>query len=154
MEKADFYIGQGPEANWIGSVTYDGYPESIPLEILICTNPTLFEELVVEFIESKNGIVKTNGQRWPWLWQDSRMTDFSYFFDSTWNDVVMSSYQGSELFDPIKFIQEGSISEANLGFGIPHFPKMIKGDKKWTELFLDSIRIMESIPITEISPLI
>ena len=50
MTKADFYIGNGIAANWIGSIREDGYPRGISLEILICTNPTLYEELVVDFI--------------------------------------------------------------------------------------------------------
>jgi hypothetical protein len=90
MTRADFYIGQGVDANWIGSIFHDGYPTRIPLEILICVNPILYEELVVEFIKSDKGVVRSENGKWPWLWGDSRLTDYSYIFES--KGICISGY--------------------------------------------------------------
>jgi len=27
--RADFYVGIGPEAEWVGSIAYDGYPDGV-----------------------------------------------------------------------------------------------------------------------------
>ena len=79
---ADFYTGQGREAKWIGSIDQDGYPDAIPAEILIQVNEIMFEELVVDFLQSRRprSYISSEGDRWPWLWVDSNMTDYAYMF--------------------------------------------------------------------------
>lgn len=119
MTKADFYI----DKKWIGSVYGDGYPQRIPLEIFIQINPIMYEELVVEFIKKRNGSVASEGAQWPWLWSDSRLTDYSYIF-ITEKDCVMASHFGGELFDPIKFLQGCDKEELFPNLGIPNFPIM------------------------------
>ena len=148
MTKADFYIGTGIAANWIGSINADGYITGIPLDIITCTNPTLHEELVVEFIEGRNGVVKTNGGKWPWLWPDSRMTDYSYMFIEDLSKVVASHF-GKDMFDPLKYIQEGNMKAASVGLGHPVFP--LKEVRAWTESCPNYIETMGSIPTTETS---
>ena len=125
MTKADFYIGNGIAANWIGSIREDGYPRGISLEILICTNPTLYEELVVDFIHEREGVVKTEGGKWPWLWPDSRMTDYSYMFLPDHSKVFASNYGG---------------------LGRPVFP--LKEARAWTESCLNYTEIMDCIQTT------
>jgi len=145
MTKADFYIGNGIAANWIGSIREDGYPRGISLEILICTNPTLYEELVVDFIHEREGVVKTEGGKWPWLWPDSRMTDYSYMFLPDHSKVFASNY-GGNFFDPIKCIQEGEMQSAYAGLGRPVFP--LKEARAWTESCLNYTEIMDCIQTT------
>ena len=36
--RADFYIGRGATAEWIGSIAWDGYPDGIPAPILEATD--------------------------------------------------------------------------------------------------------------------
>lgn len=33
--RADFYVGRGTEAEWIGSIALDGYPDGIPDDGLV-----------------------------------------------------------------------------------------------------------------------
>lgn len=148
MTKADFYIGTGIAANWIGSIYSDGYVSGISLDILTCVNPTLYEELVVEFIKSKQGVVKTDGGKWPWLWPDSRMTDYSYMFIEDLSKVVASNF-GEEMFDPLKLIQEGDMRTVRMGLGKPVFP--LKEARAWTESCPNYTEITGSIPTTETS---
>ena len=148
MTKADFYIGTGIAANWIGSINEDGYITGIALDILTCTNQTLYEELVVEFIEGRNGVVKTNGDKWPWLWPDSRMTDYSYMFIEDLGKVVVS-YFGRDMFDPLHYLQEGDMRAASVGLGHPVFP--LKEARAWTESCPNYIETTGSIRTTGIS---
>lgn len=119
MTRADFYI----DKKWIGSIYGDGYPHGVPLEIFIQINPIMFEELVVEFIKKRNGSVASEGAQWPWLWSDSRLTDYAYIF-ITEKDKVMASHFGGDLFDPVKFLQGYDKEELYPNVGIPNFPIM------------------------------
>lgn len=145
MTKADFYIGNGITANWIGSIRQDGYPSGIPIQLLICVNPTLFEEEVVDFISKAEGVIKTDGGSWPWLWPDSRMTDYSYMFLLDHNKVFASHF-GGNLFDPIKFLQDGDLESAYAGLGHPVYP--LKEARAWTESCLNYTEIMDCIQTT------
>ncbi len=40
--RADFYIGRGPTAEWIGSLPLDGYPEGIDAKVLACQSVEAF----------------------------------------------------------------------------------------------------------------
>jgi|WetSurSiteA1Bulk_404760.scaffolds.fasta_scaffold00030_17 hypothetical protein len=119
MTKADFYI----DKKWIGSIFNDGYPKGILLEVLIQINETMFEELAIEFIQKRNGVVASDGGLWPHLWSDSRLTDYSYIFVTELGKVMASSF-GKELFDPVKFLQGCDVKEVYPGVGVPNFPIM------------------------------
>jgi hypothetical protein len=50
--RADFYVGRGESAEWLGSIAWDGYPDGIDPEM-----------------------------GWPWPWDDSGTTDYAYAFE-------------------------------------------------------------------------
>ena len=110
--KADFYRGQGDDAVWIGSVVKDGYPDIIPAEILIQVNEVMFEELVVDFLQKRkpNSYIASAGDRWPWLWENSQMTDYVYAF---FNSKVHVGHYG-QVMDPIKIVQGDDIITAQI----------------------------------------
>lgn len=75
--RADFYAGKGKEAEWLGSIALDG--TYIPEEILYAPDEAAFRREVAAFIASRDdGTVPGDG--WPWPWDDSRLTDCSYWF--------------------------------------------------------------------------
>jgi hypothetical protein len=80
--RADFYIGRGTDARWLGSVAYDGHPETIlnEFELGSATTPERFEALVAKRLANGDDGTRPE-QGWPWPWEDSRTTDFSYAFD-------------------------------------------------------------------------
>lgn len=136
--RADFYIMDHDETmEWLGSVSQDGGYTSIPLEILIAGNKTMFEEIVSDFIESrgKRGILKKNGEGWPWPWADSRMSDYSYILHICTGKVYVC-YFGNRLMDPIKLIQGMDEIGADVGFGKVKFPIMLKEAVESTEEIL------------------
>ena len=86
--RADFYVGKGTQAEWLGSIAWDGYRDGIPDAILNAVSEDTFRAEVNSFIAGRrDGSFPDNG--WPWPWDDSRMTDCSYwFFDGqVWDDA-------------------------------------------------------------------
>lgn len=134
--KADFYIGLGSKRDWIGSLLNSGDVWYIPTDILIQVNRIMFEELTLDFLRLNNGIIPDQGDMWPWMWADSRFTDYSYIFLSEHSKVYMSQ-GGSGLVDPIKILQGESLTEADALLGHPTFPIMKK------EAYIKTEELME-----------
>lgn len=124
MKKADFYVGMGRDALWVGSVSKSGEIWDMSIDILIQVNKTMYEELAVEYINFYDGIVANHVCQWPWPWADSKMTDYSYIFMPEYEKVFMSM-EGGDLLDPIKIMQGKDMIESNAHLGPPIFPIMI-----------------------------
>ena len=84
--RADFYIGKGKDAEWIGSIAWDGYREGIDSQILNCQSEAAFRHAVELFLAKRDDAIYPK-DGWPWPWDDSSITDCSYwFFDGkTWD---------------------------------------------------------------------
>jgi hypothetical protein len=96
--RADFYLGKGKDAEWLGSIAWDGYREGIPHEILSCHDEQEYRTLVTEFIAGREDGTKPE-HGWPWPWNNSSTTDCSYWF---WGGKVWDArgeYQ-SEVYAP------------------------------------------------------
>lgn len=83
--RADFYLGRGRNAEWLGSIAYDGYPyvfdrNGIPMNVLKSTDKLEFMHYLYLFFRKKDDYISTSNG-WPWPWEDSRTTDYSYAFD-------------------------------------------------------------------------
>jgi len=104
--RADFYIGRGKDAIWKGSVAWDGYPNGISQEILKATTEAEFNSALIAYFADDRDDVSTPDMGWPWPWENSQTTDFSYAFD---NGKVWASCFGHAWFDPLK--EEGDNSE-------------------------------------------
>ena len=81
--RADFYVGRGLGAKWLGSIAWDGYEVSD--EILKAKTEADFNTALAAFLGGRgDATYPKNG--WPWPWEDSNTTDYSYAFDDgrTW----------------------------------------------------------------------
>lgn len=77
--RADFYAGRGQNAEWLGSIAWDGDWDGIPDEILYAHDEAMFRREVAVFLASRDdGTVPADG--WPWPWNTSSTTDCSYWF--------------------------------------------------------------------------
>lgn len=94
--RADFYVGRGASAEWLGSVAFDGYPDGIEGAVLGAKGEGEFREAVAKFLASKSHATLPE-MGWPWPWNDSRMTDYAYAFA---DGAVLASGFGSAWFDP------------------------------------------------------
>lgn len=93
--RADFYLGRGEKAQWLGSIAWDGYPEGAPKEIVDARDERKFV-LGVETLLQDESSATTPDQGWPWPWDDSRTTDFAY----AWDNGVWISCFGCEWSSP------------------------------------------------------
>lgn len=79
--RADFYIGTGKDAEWLGSVAWDGYEwEELPdCPLMTATTETDFRAAVAESAASRRDWTSP-ADGWPWPWDDSTTTDRAYAF--------------------------------------------------------------------------
>lgn len=83
--RADFYIGKGYNAEWIGSRTHDGYPSTFRKDFVKITTEQEFRDFIKKEIENdridnKMSVYVSKEDGWPWFWETSRITDYSYHF--------------------------------------------------------------------------
>ena len=65
--RADFYVGRGAQAEWLGSTAYDGYPDSFE-EIGASATEKKYRERVAEMLaEDESATLPAEG--WPWPWE-------------------------------------------------------------------------------------
>jgi hypothetical protein len=96
--RADFYVGRGEQAEWLGSIAWDGNPKGIHEAVLRSMTETEFRGQVREFLSQREDrSLPEDG--WPWPWENSRTTDYAYAFDG---GAVYASCFGREWFDPTK----------------------------------------------------
>lgn len=78
--RADFYVGRGKTAEWIGSTAYDGFPGEFPKSVTGARTEAGYRRGVAAMLASRDDAT-TPEQGWPWPWEDSNTTDYSYAFD-------------------------------------------------------------------------
>ena len=83
--RADFYVGKGLKAEWLGSIAWDGYPEGIPTTIASSRTEKGYRDAVISFLDERDDATKPE-QGWPWPWKTSHTTDCAYTFtdDEVW----------------------------------------------------------------------
>lgn len=89
--RADFYVGRGKDAEWIGSVGWDGYPDGFDDdELFKATNKEEWRKRVSAMLASREDSTLPEAG-WPWPWDDSTTTDYSYAYE---DGVVWASCFG------------------------------------------------------------
>lgn len=115
--RADFYIGRGLSAEWIGSVAMDGYPEGLAdPPVLHATSEGEFRDLVARVLSHRDDATRVS-DGWPWPWTTSATTDYAYAFD---RGGVWASSFGGPWFRP----QHGDQSGPAHASGRAVFPDM------------------------------
>jgi hypothetical protein len=87
--RADFYVGRGANAEWIGSIAWDGHPCSIDEAVLRSSSQEEFRSTVASFFTPRRDATIPE-QGWPWPWKDSHLTDYVYAFDG--KEVLASNF--------------------------------------------------------------
>jgi hypothetical protein len=77
--RADFYIGTGEKADWLGSIAWGGYPGSRVEGALTAKTADDFKEQVQALLDDDDGTKPEHG--WPWPWENSHTTDYAYAWD-------------------------------------------------------------------------
>lgn len=79
--RADFYVGCGVNAEWLGSVAWDGYEwaESPKSPLRQANNENAYRKEVSQILGSRDDATRPE-MGWPWPWKDSLLTDYVYYF--------------------------------------------------------------------------
>jgi hypothetical protein len=75
--RADFYAGKGKDAEWLGSIAWDGYETAEAIDA--ATTEADYRSAVSAFLASRDDATLPE-QGWPWPWDNSGTTDCSYWF--------------------------------------------------------------------------
>lgn len=79
--RADFYLGRGVNAEWLGSLATDAYPLNPALIWLFeAKNADEFKQSLRERMAGNESFTSPE-QGWPWAWNTSHTTDYAYAFD-------------------------------------------------------------------------
>lgn len=80
--RADFYVGRGESAEWLGSIAWDGYPmrPGTPAPMLAAKDRSEWDILFLRHIRSDPSFTSPE-HGWPWPWGDSATTDYAYTID-------------------------------------------------------------------------
>jgi hypothetical protein len=105
--RADFYVGKGSDAEWIGSIAWDGYPEGIAPRIFTAKTEKTYRKRVEAFFENDRNDVTRPKDGWPWPWEDSCTTDYAYTFHK--GKVYVSSFGARYI--PFKTFKRVNASE-------------------------------------------
>lgn len=114
--RADFYIGRGMNAEWIGSIAYDGYPEGKTEAARVAKDEASFRNAVAVLTAADDGTTPDMG--WPWPWENSGTTDYAYALEGS---RVWASCFGSAWFKADE--PKPDESSASTGAKMP-FPDM------------------------------
>lgn len=112
--RADFYVGRGKTAEWLGSIAYDGYPKDGAITEVLLESKTEadFRAAVAALLKAeRSGTIPDQG--WPWPWDNSQTTDYSYAFEA---DKVYASRFGHTWFDPLEPESDYDRTEAKVEF--------------------------------------
>lgn len=97
--RADFYVGRGQKADWLGSIAWDGFRDSLPDDLFEVKTEEDWRVRVTGFITSReDGTLPKDG--WPWPWEDSNTTDRAYSFVD--GKAIELETDGSEEFPNMK----------------------------------------------------
>lgn len=77
--RADFYVGKGKSAEWLGSIAWDGYRSGVAGYILKAKTEANYRKAVEVFLKPRDD-KRFPKDGWPWPWNDSGTSDCSYWF--------------------------------------------------------------------------
>ncbi len=101
--RADFYVGRGGDAEWLGSVAFDGGPFDMPDALIRSTSESMFRREMSKFLSNRDDATFPE-MGWPWPWDDSTTTDFAYAFENASTTMVVGKVWAFSVawFDPLR----------------------------------------------------
>lgn len=126
--RADFWVSEGENAEWLGTVLYDGYPDGIDGRVYDASTEAEYRNAVSIFLTGRRGDTVLPLEGWPGSVKTSADVHYAYTF---MDGQVWASHFGSPWF----LVQLCGCCE---GFGdpddcknavvrqTPHFPDMTK----------------------------
>gem|GEM_PF-1780264 len=97
--RADFYIGRGEHAEWLGSIAWSSSPRDLATRqpgLLRASSVDDYRQQVAELLAGREDAT-TPDMGWPWPWPDSSATEYAYAFDY---ERVYAAASGGTWFMP------------------------------------------------------
>lgn len=94
--RADFYLGRGRDAVWLGSFAWDGDPATVATRLSLDAGQHIASE--ADWRESVAAMLKATADAtypemgWPWPWEDSTTTDYAYAWVHPEAEVMVSCF--------------------------------------------------------------
>jgi len=142
--RADFYIDNMGDMTWLASIFKDGHPWNIPLVILAQVDPTMFSEQLFDWMYASE--VEYQDDKWPWPWEDSQLTDYSYIMDCERGKVIAYNMREKMIFEPMQVGVGTDLKTAKIASAIPNFPKMGVGYGPESSKTLQRVRKLFKLP--------
>lgn len=111
--RADFYLRSGKQLkkeDWLGSIAWDGYPEGMPDALLKAKSKKEFLKELAIFFRDRDDVTRPD-EGWPWPWETSATTDYTYIFSEISKKVTYRCFdKKTRLPDmtSLKNVQRGS----------------------------------------------
>ena len=140
--RADFYIDNRGDMTWLASMFRDGHPWNLPIVLLAQVEPTMFTEQLYEYLET----VDHQDHKWPWPWEDSQLTDYSYMLDCERGQVVGYTMREKMIVDPLKVSVGEDLNNSKIANATPNFPKLGVGYGPKSSKTLQGIRKLFKLP--------
>ena len=80
--RADFYVGKGKDAEWLGSIAYGAYPGNELVLVTTCITEPAYRDAVRALLARREDAT-TPEMGWPWPWDNSQGTDYAYCFNGS-----------------------------------------------------------------------
>lgn len=137
--RADFYVNHGDKLEWHGSIQWDGSPNRLPKELLQSSSTEEFLEQLTSFLNHRGDSIKPPTDKWPWVGDSSRCTDYAYIMQPEKGHVAISNFNSKTytiyqyrtwLGRKRKAMEEGREIETlhdfieKSGGSVPSFPNM------------------------------
>lgn len=78
--RADFYMGEGADAEWLGTVLYDGYPEGIDGRVFDASTEFEYRTAVSVFLTGRRSDTVLPMEGWPGSVKNSGDVHYAYAF--------------------------------------------------------------------------
>lgn len=110
--RADFYVGRGNNAEWVGSIAWDGYPDGISDALRDADSETAFRASVAQMAASRDDFTGPE-KGWPWPWATSNTTDYAYAFDdgAVWGSRLGGPWFSAKDPEPNNYEADGPGAE-------------------------------------------
>lgn len=134
-DKCDFYVmDHDGKIEWIGSCGTKGSPNDLPPKLFLHSEFITFEESILDYLKENKGIIRYEGHKRPWWWDNGFQPDYSYVFNICSGKVLMS-YKGSRLVDVIDILRGFDMISADAGIGAVRLPHMFKKVRKGNKVY-------------------
>jgi len=78
--RADFWVGRGEKAEWLGSIEEQGNPTRMTALLIATESEKAYRTAVTSLLNARKDATFPH-MGYPWTWSDPKLTDWAYAFE-------------------------------------------------------------------------